>query len=289
MELGELKYNIENNLLDSDCLVLKLESDNSMIIAEQYIKQIAENRKLEIKYVDSPDEAQESLFFNNDTLFVYITDEINKLEPKDNLIVVCKKTKLPEAIVIPKLVDRYVKGYLQAITPGLTTDDINWIISIYNGNYRRMINDMMKVSIFPPSVQSSILNQLIKDGNFDEMTTNTIWDISNAVLKRNTNELNKLLKVIQYIDVSPLGLLKVLYTNFKLVLNIQTNKNSKPADLGISDKQYFAIKKNSCGYYSTTELINIIECLTNLEYKFKMESLSTEQIIEYMICKIIGG
>ena len=58
MELSELKYNIENNLLDSDCLVLKLEADNSMIIAEQYIKQIAENRKLEIKYVDSPDEAQ---------------------------------------------------------------------------------------------------------------------------------------------------------------------------------------------------------------------------------------
>ena len=37
MELSELKYNIENNLLDSDCLVLKLEADKECNATSTFI------------------------------------------------------------------------------------------------------------------------------------------------------------------------------------------------------------------------------------------------------------
>ena len=134
-----------------------------------------------------------------------------------------------------------------------------------------------------------LMKKEYKDGEYETLSNLTIFDLSNAIMKKDTKSALDVLKVFPYIDSKPdIWLLSILLGNFKRVIDIQLNPNAKAADIGMSDKQYWAVKKNNVGIYSNNDLIDIYKFLTELERKFKFDGISASQLVDYMICKIYG-
>ncbi len=288
MDIKELKEKLEKNDLEGlNSFVFVKTDDTSDLIIDQYVTRISKILGLNKKIIEDLNEIPDDSFIIDDNLYILITDKW-KLQNKDNCIIICKSTNDKEAIKIPSLEDWQVVDYAIPKVKGMNKQDIENLIKKYSKNYLRFINDIDKISIFNEGSQNLVYHKIVEDGMFDQISNLTIWDLSNAIIKKDTKTIVEVLKVIDYIDVEPLGLAKVLYNNFRTITSIQTNARVTAKDVGMSDKQFYVIKKYNCGFYSNDQLVKIMDLLTNVEYLFKYSELPMSSLIDYMICKILG-
>ena len=288
MDIKELKEKLEKNDLEGlNSFVFVKTDDTSDLIIDQYVTRISKILGLNKKIIEDLNEIPDDSFIIDDNLYILITDKW-KLQNKDNCIIICKSTNDKEAIKIPSLEDWQVVDYAIPKVKGMNKQDIENLVKKYSKNYLRFINDIDKISIFNEGSQNLVYHKMVEDGMFDQISNLTIWDLSNAVIKKDTKTIVEVLKVIDYIDVEPLGLAKVLYNNFRTITSIQTNARVTAKDVGMSDKQFYVIKKYNCGFYSNDQLVKIMDLLTNIEYLFKYSELPMSSLIDYMICKILG-
>lgn len=288
MDIKELKEKLEKNDLEGlNSFVFVKTDDTSDLIIDQYVTRISKILGLNKKIIEDLNEIPDDSFIIDDNLYILITDKW-KLQNKDNCIIICKSTNDKEAIKIPSLEDWQVVDYAIPKVKGMNKQDIENLIKKYSKNYLRFINDIDKISIFNEGSQNLVYHKIVEDGMFDQISNLTIWDLSNAIIKKDTKTIVEVLKVIDYIDVEPLGLAKVLYNNFRTITSIQTNARVTAKDVGMSDKQFYVIKKYNCGFYSNDQLVKIMDLLTNIEYLFKYSELPMSSLIDYMICKILG-
>ena len=259
MTIEELKEGIENNTLDKISFIFKLEDYSSEFIVKQYINYIAESKGLEIKYISSLEEVGSSGFITDDNLYIYKVDKIDEIEVPNNCIIICDKTKIKDSILIPKLETWQFVEYLQAKVPGMNKVDLDWLMTQYETtdsrvtqiNYFRLDNDMDKIAIFDPSVQSQLFDWLYKNGEYDTISNLTVFDLTNALIRKDKKTALEVLKVFDYIDSQPhVWILSILVKGIRNIIGIQTGINPTPEMLGISDKQFYAISKKNCGYYS---------------------------------------
>lgn len=286
-DIKKLKQSIEDKTIDNTFKLFLCSDQSSYIIAEQYYNYIANIFNLSIKNIESINDIPDNSFVEDNNLYILKVDEWNIKDSYNNCIVICNKTKDNRAIKLPKLEDWQVVDYCASKVKGINIDSLTNLIKCYNGNYYKFINDINKLSIFNENVQYVLLQQFITDGLIDNYHCYKIWDLSTAIIKKDLVAIKSILEEIETIDVEPLGLAKILYTNFKNIVSIQTNNNITASDLGISDKQFYVIKKFNCGYYSNNSLIKILKLLTNIEYLFKYDELPINNLIDYIIVNII--
>jgi len=298
VEIRELKEIISNNSINlNPTMVWLLEDYSSWFIAKQYINEISKNKNLLIRYVSSLEEIPEDSLLPDNHLYIYKIEELKTYESKNNLIIVCEKSNYKESIKIPHLEGWQFIDYIKTLVPGVSPNDLEWLLTQYEYTYDRVttiryfrfLNDIKKISIFPEDQQEKIFNELYLSGEYDDVSNLTIFDLSNSIMKRDPKVALEVLKVFPYIDSKPdVWLLSILLNNFKKVIDIQFNPGFNADDLGLSDKQYYAVKKNNVGVYSNDRLISIYEMLTNCEFLYKFGGLSTNQLVDYMVCKIFG-
>lgn len=296
MTIEELKEKLENNTLDKISFIFRLKDYSSEFIVKQYINYIAENKGLEIKYISDLNEIGSSGFIVDDNLYIYKVDKIDEIEVPNNCIIICDKTKIKESILIPKLEPWQFVEYLQTKVPGMNKVDLDWLMTQYETtdsrvtqiNYFRLDNDMDKIAIFDPSVQSQVFDWLYKQGEYDTISNLTVFDLTNALIRKDRKTALEVLKVFEFIDSAPhVWILSILVKGIRNIIGIQTGINPTPETLGISDKQFYAIRKKNCGYYSLESLIKIYEMLTNLEYMYKFGGLTQENLADYIVCKMM--
>ena len=285
-DIKVLKKQIELQDVPSTFMVWVMENEYSEIIAKQYLDEICKIRNLEVNRVDSLDEIPDESFIEDNNLYVIKVDKWESDMTHDNCVVICNKG---DGIKFPKLEDWMLVDLALAKLPGINRQDIEWLITIYNGNYWRFLNDIDKLSVFDKGSQNIMFNQMIDDHQYDSLSSITIWDLSNSILKKDLKTVKEVLRVIEYVDIDPLGLAKVLLNNFRNILNIQLNPMCKAKDVNMSDKQFFVVKKYNIGYYNRDQLIHIMKVLTNVEYMFKYGELPLSMLIDYLICEILGA
>lgn len=285
MDIKSLKAKIENNDLDDSFMLWKCPPGSELVVS-QYLKKIAENKHLVLKYIDSIDEIVGDSFLKDINLYVFLSKKYNEKYNNNNLIVICEETKNTDAIVFPKLEAWQVVDFAKSFLPGVNIEMLNELIKGYS-EYQLFISDMEKLAIFDEEDQNYLVDDL-----FDQLSitpTLTVFDLSNALLRHDIKLAREVLKVKDRIDLTPMHLLTILLNNVKKVLDIQLGGNNiKASDLGISDKQFFVIKKYNCGIYSNAKLISIYETLLDIENKFKFKELEVCDIIDYIVCKILG-
>jgi DNA polymerase III delta subunit len=287
MDIKQLKKNIESKDLDTLSMIWQIENESSKIIVDLYIKEICKFTHLSKKIISSFSDIPDTSFIVDDNLYVIYLDKFNDTLKYDNCIVVCNSTTNKDVIKIPKLLDWQIIDYVMPKVNGIEKVDLEWLLSNYSGNYFRFINDIEKLSIFPTSTQKIFFNQMVDEGVFDTISSLTVFDLSNAIIKKDTKLIREVLNVKDYIDLTPMHFLTILINNFKRLIDIQLNPRSTPESLEMSEKQFYVIKKYNCGYYNEKQLIKIYDILINIEYMFKFKELDIDDIIDYIIVKIL--
>lgn len=295
IELKDFKNQIENNNVDKNFLIFKY-SGNGDFIVHQYLESYKNKNNLEVENIEDLSAVSNTNLFGDisTTIKFYETEtfDIENINTKDILWVKCKKIpksiekKYENIINIPKLEEWQIKDYIKSNIPEIGDENIDFMCSMYKDNIYRIDKEIDKIKLFNKNERKSIFN-IIKDQLFTDISEYSIFDIVNSIVRKDTDSLVNAYVDIQNIDVEPFGLLALLTNNFKHVIDIQLAKNPSAESVGVSSKQYWAIKNYSCGFYSKDELVEIYKLLTSIDLKIKTGQLDTSNVVDYLVCKIM--
>ena len=298
INLNELKQQIEQNKLTHHLIIFKC-AKGSEFIPYQYAHEFCKNNDVNVFYPDDVSQLPRNTLFGesiqHDLTMYYVdnlTEDLNvdAEEIATNYIwVICNKInkKCQELyndniVEVTKLLDWQIKDFITSRCPDLKDNQVNELFDYYKDDLFRLDNELCKIELLGSKKYNYLRNQLFVDiSNFN------IFDIVNCIIRRDRRGISNIYEQIDCIDVEPFGLLTLLINNFRQVIDIQLAKNATAESVGVSSKQFWAIQKYSCGYYNRQELIYIYELLTSIDYKVKSGEISTDLILDYIICKIL--
>lgn len=300
MTLQDLKQSLETNTFKPTTLILISEDK---FIPLQYVEEI--KKHYDVMYIESLQEltpteddifgdsneiSSDIIIFN--TNLVDFSDEI--LFNRSNVIVIANKIDKSSkkfygdlVIEVPKLVEWQIKDMVYSLGKGIDTKQLDWLIHNSNGDVNRLYQDMTKINLFSESERRHLFEELIEDGAFNDLSANTVFNFTNAILKRDYQSLKLIYEEIDNIDVNDFGLLTILYNNFLNVVSIQMGVNATAESLGMSWGQFNAIKHN-CGYYSANQLVNILKMLSDIDRRIKSGEFPTNIMRDYLILSILS-
>lgn len=275
MELRKLKELLNNNL--SISLPLILVEENNDFLVNTYVDKLAHNLSREICRISDLNEIKEitsDIFSDNNYLFVYATDElISNLEDFKDIYLVIISKKVPrdpnlDFVKFEKLEDWQIEDYTKYLLPGLSDEEVEWLCKIAKYDIYRINNEASKINIFDKDSQRVIFKEINDDNGYYDLNELTIFDLTNAIIKRDMVTIKKIFSDIDNIDVEGPGIITILLRQFSNLISIQLSANPTPQSTGLSDKQFRAIKYN-CGKFSDKKLVDIYKFLNQLDIDLK--------------------
>ncbi len=296
MNLEELKQTIETNSKNIPLLIAVCKDETAEFIFHQYLHHYIAQNNLSFKVIDDVSiVSRPSLFSTNTNLFyVCYTNKLTKLEmPKDCFVWIRCKSISDDVqlqfkdyiVVIDKLDPWQIKDYVYTVCNKVPHSELDYLLKIYDKNIYRIENEVQKISIFD---NQDRIYPIIQSQLYTDISEFNIFDLVNSLVKYDIKALTKILQEISNIDIDVFGLLKLLITNFRRVIDIQLSKNPSAQTLGMTDKQFWAIKKYSCGIYTRKQLLEIYTFLTACDYDIKSGRITTDVLLSYIIIKIIN-
>lgn len=298
MNLPELKNKINNKEIIPLPLIFKY-TDNDYLV-KTYIKAIASNNGLEIKEVSELEEIKKlesAVFKDADYLYLYYADKSDGLGDVEllhsNLIVLTtsdlKDTSL-EIVEFGKLENWQIEAYLSKLIPGLGENGIKWLCKNAKFDINRLVNEADKLNIFEEKKQPEIFREINDDNGYADLNELGIFNLSNAVIRKDIVEIKHIVMDIDNIDIEGTGLVTLLLKNFLNILHIQTDKRVSAEALGISERQFKYLQYNQCNKYSDGELFKIYTFLTGVDYKLKsgLLEMGNQQLVYYILSNILN-
>lgn len=294
MLIKDLKESIVNKTINKDMIIFLI-SDNNFI-AKQYIREISNIFNLDINNVDEVPKVVNDIFGTSiDVINVFETDLLEKIQPQELLYVITKKVSDEVKdnyngyiVNVPKLEEWQIKDYAYSLAEGVPEEYLAQLCEVCKYDIYKIDNELKKLKVFDVEDRGKIFKQMLDDNMYSDLTKHNIFDLSNAIIRKDIPALIKLYKQIDNIDYEPIGLITTLYNNFKNIVNIQLSRNPTPQSCNLSEKQFWAIKKYSCGYYTSNQLTSILCFLTNIDKKIKTGEIFTDdRLTDYVISHII--
>lgn len=283
-----------------DNLIIFQYQDNPFI-AEQYIHEIARQKNLDIESIDNLSEIvtnrKSPFYIPTYTLYVYRTESVDEVDIADSdyldhVIIIAHKVSENingQLVRLCALEDWCVKDYLYSNLQGADTKDIDMIADLIGTNIYRAESEINRLSVFDDKERHIIVHKCIEDGIYSDLSNFTIFDLSNAFIRRDLGTINSILSKLDNIDIEPLGLVTVLYNNFKNIILVQAlGPKATALNTGLKDNQFYAIKKYSCGYYSIKKLEDILLLLTNINKQLLLGNMPVEYLIDYLVINILS-
>lgn len=282
MNLQELKAHIENNTLKENLLIFTGDGD---FIFKQYLHKYVTDNSLDIKYIESIDEISSSnmFAFSSNVLYLLETETfITEPASHNKVWVKCKKNKSKtDSIELPKLEEWQLEDYIKSKCFGLKDSEVKELLKCYKDNPFRLDLELDKICV-------AGTYKYIKDQLYTDVANYMIFDLTTALVKRDKKKVSDILIEIEHIDVEPFGLLTLMTKNFRQLIDIQLAINPTAESVGVSDKQFWVLKKYNSGYYNREELVKIYKWLLDIDKRIKNGELDTKYLNEYIITKIIN-
>lgn len=299
LNLNEVKTDLENNK-DIDQFLIFYYEDTTDYIPVQYAKALARIRNSEILYVNELDEINSSPDpFSEPTsnLYVYKTDSLERIPAKylqNNLIIITPKLlkdvekEYDEYILrIPKLEEWQIVDYIKTVSPGLTQDEMEWLVRTYKSNMYRVELEVDKLKPFSENARQYIFEDFYVDHVFETLSEYGIFDFTNAIQGKDLKTISNILSDINHIDIEPTGLITLLCANFKKLIKVWLNKSPTPENTGLKSNQIWAINKLS-RTYTKEQLVKVFELVSDTERRLKTGEMPEELIIDYLTVKILS-
>lgn len=299
MTLEELKKAILDKSLNLRLLIFVCE-DNYWL-ANEYIEEISKIKELNVYSHDDVNDLSKSsndFFFDelvglNVAKIDKLNTNIENIEELTNCIIVCSsvdkdiREELKDYIVdFPKLVDWQVVDYAKIRLKGMEEDAIKWLCQIANYDINRIDNEIDKIAIFDEKDRMNIFLELNNDNCYSDLNDFNIFNLINAISRKEYQNVLNVLKIIDIIDVEPMGLITLLIGSFKKMIDVHLGNNSDFKKLGMSQKQFNAIKYG-CNKFTANQLIDNYQLLVSIDYKLKSGLLDNNKIIDYVVCNIL--
>lgn len=301
MTLEDFFTCIQKNNIPEDLIIFKNPKSNDFISA-QYITEILHQHNLERESIEdlSAVNLMASAFdaLVKPTLQVYKVDKFectnSNLLMAKNLVISCKS--IPAAtkkifkdyiIEIPELTDWQLKDYLFTQLDGMTQSNLDAIMQICNKDIYRIQLETERLKIFPSNMRNSLFEKFKADSVYSDLTTNTIFELINAIVHNDAKKAATVYNDLDKLDSSPLGILSLLYNNFRNIILIQLDTTATPESTNINPAQFYAIKHN-IGVYTREQLKNIFLLLTDIDRKIKLGELEIDNLLDYLLVNIFA-
>ena len=292
MDIETLKQEILNKKLTSSFFIF-LYSENTFL-CNQYVNEISKLLHKEIDFYESEEDVPKSDIFSSGNLSVLNVDELTTCTPIENYIIITRKVSkqvssqyLSNIVNFPKLEDWQIRDYVYSNLDGISSRNIDNLLSLTNYNIYRLQTEIDKLKCIPKDNRQFIFDRMVEENAFGDLSNNTIFDLTNAIQSKKYTEIIPILQKIDIVGIDVFGLVSILYKMFKKNIMVWFNPNPTPENTGIDNpKQIYAISK-SVKAYSKESLINIFEFLTHIEWELKSGYIPINIAIDYIICKIL--
>ena len=303
MDIQVLKEQIEQNKVP-DSLLIFVSTENSFL-SNQYIRAIQKSKNLEIEYLDNLSSVEDISvdIFNfvevkENVLRVYKCDNFffrtTKLTQEKNLIIVCNKydgknsVEFNDYVVrLPKIEDWMIRDYVYSVAEGVDQKDLDWLIRVCNNDIERIDQELNKLRLFDKSQQKIMFREFVDDSMFGDLSEFNIFNITNALQSKDVEKLKHILPEIKNIDVEAVGLVKLLWQNFRKMINVWLNPKPTPENTGLKSNQIYAINKLP-RVFSKQQLIDIFEEVSTIDYRLKSGQIDASMIVDYLILKVLS-
>jgi len=282
MDIKQLKQQIVTNTLDDSVRIFKY-SDNKYL-CYHYINAICKNRGLEKVFIESLNELNnKDALFDEEPKYLYILDVEKLTENVDpelkNVIIVCKSVPdnlTIDYIDITKIVSWQIEDFVKMRLSGLDERQIKWLCEICRYDIYRLDNECAKLEIFSPAGQQIMFKEINQENGYVDLNPLTIFNFTNALLKKDYISLKSILSDLENIDVEATGVVTIMIKNLKNIIDVQINPKNTASSLGLTPKQFAAVKYN-VGKFRNDQLINMFEFLTEVDYRLKNGELTLDE------------
>ncbi len=240
---------------------------------------------------------------NDDCFYLLIDDDTLKTTPSlwgikyNNLICVytdLKKTdKFYKAyekntVYFNKLTDDDLKGAIK-FKVNLEDKDIEWIIDVCNHNYKYIMNEVDKLSIFPKEEHQKLFSIFKQSNILCYKDTIDTFDFSNSISDKDKIKAIEIISKLSKYDM--LTQLSVAYNTLRNQLLVQnhnspnTTLEQKAAELNISKGMYYILSKKK--NYTIEELCKALYNCSILLNKIKLGLIDSEDAINLFVLRYI--
>lgn len=298
MTLKELKQAIQAKEVPNAFKIFVCTENN--YLATSYVNAICEAMQLEKEIVDSIYSQASALSlvmnFENNLRVVYadtfeeVSDDYSQFT---NTIVICSKIdkKISRAIssyiiTVPKMQEWQVLAYIKSRCPVLSEQDITELYKAAGGDIYYLESELEKICLFDAPEQGAIAVQLVNTQGTRRYDL-TSYEVVAAIMRRDLETLKKYLKYAKRNGNDFLGLVALLITQVKGALFADYSSKT-PQDVGMSEGQFYAIKRNSLGL-SMIDLQHRLTILTSLDLQLKsgLLDIPNARQIDYLIAKLV--
>lgn len=189
-----------------------------------------------------------------------------------------------------KLSDDLLCKYVSKLFP-MTPRNTQYLVELCDRSYNRILLECHKLNTLCKACKFES-NDKCFDYALDQRfiyipPKDSIFDLVDAILKRNIGYTYELLDNCKRIGENPLAIISVLYNNVKAVLQVQTaGSGDRISDrTGLTPWQV-KLAKEKMGYYTPEELERMLRAVRYCEKSIKTGELETDMVVDYLLVNV---
>lgn len=163
-------------------------------------------------------------------------------------------------------------------------------IAMCENDYSRILLEIDKIQRYAQEINLSddeAFEILVNDGIIYQPPADAIFDLVDAILKRQISRVYNLLQQCYAVGEASLVILNVLYSNTKQVLQVQACESDDICSSTGLSKWQVKCAKDKCGYYSTGELVDILHLIFKLQKGIVSGQIDDSMSVEYLLVSIL--
>lgn len=262
-----------NNTLNA-CNQFSFFSEKRMVIVQDLAKELTNDNKFRFEnYSKNPN--IDCVLILIDTISSKVFDFMKNVE-----VIECKPNDF--------FVQNYIKNNVEKLGNTISLQNCKKLNDYCLGNLNRITLEIKKLSDYVGK-NKEITAQVIDNLVFKD-TELKVFDLTNALGVKDGNRALKILNDMITSGEPPIKILGLINANFRRMMFAKINKGSN-ADLAkaLNLKEFAIAKaKESASFFSASQLKNIINLLLEADYNIKSGVMSQENVLYYVVCKIVS-
>jgi len=234
-----------------------------------------------------------------------LSAQIEKNNLNGNIIInllttVDKRTKFYKAnsdkiVLFERLNDEVLKKYIKK---EITLNNTNYerLIAICENDFSRILLEIDKIKQYLMGVETKVEGQsrydtafeeLVEDGTIAVPPQDAIFDLVDAILKRQRKRVYALLEQCYAVGEANMVILSVLYNNAKQVLQVQACEGKDVCSITGLTSWQVKCAREKCGHYSIDELFNILKLIQRVQKGIITGQIEDEISVDYLLVNIL--